>query len=159
MKDYKFIRSIVNTTLLVSVVFATTAMAASKSKKIKDGWSEAYGGSAEIAEFIYMATNILFFSVGTKALVDVNKEKIIDVIKNSKVICSKNLTLNGEDKDGVNFPKNEPQMIYLDCEKWSNKMSLKQKQLLSVHEYLPLLGKIDEHYILSSELVSRYKVN
>ena len=159
MKHYKLIRSIVNTTLLFSVVFAATAMATSKTKKIKDGWSEAYGGSAEIAEFIYMATNILFFSVGTKALANVDKNKIIDVIKNSKVICSKNLTLNGEDKDGVNYPKNEPQMIYLDCEKWSDKMSLQQKQLLSVHEYLPLLGKIDEHYILSSELVRHYKAN
>lgn len=150
---------IVVTILLFSVSFSTIAAASSKPKKVKDGWSEAYGGSAEIAEFIYMATNILFFSVGTKVLSDINKNKIINVIKNSKVVCSKNLILDGEDKDGVNFPKQEPQIIYLDCEKWSTKMSFKQKQLLSVHEYLPLLGKTDEHYILSSELVRNYKAN
>ncbi|MEA9358139.1 hypothetical protein SHI21_18035 [Bacteriovorax sp. PP10] len=99
---------------LILILSANTAVCSSNnknSKKVKNGWSEAYGG----------------------------------VIKNSKVICSKKLILDGSLKDGINFPNKKNQVIYLDCDKWS------------VHEYLPLLGRTDTNYAVTSEMVGNYK--
>lgn len=138
--------------------FAGKGDTSSKPSKGKGGWGESYGGNGEIAEFKSKAMEVFYFALknGDALNLNLTYANAQAAISEALVLCARNLTLNGVTKDAINYPKEWPQRIELDCSKWST-LDINEKRILAVHEFLPLLGFEDVDYRLSTDLIIHYK--
>jgi hypothetical protein len=145
--------------LLLSHVVVFAAKDDNKGKDSKKGWRESYGGDSTIADFksnaLYMADTIGAddFKAITNQEITYFKQAVI----NSDIECRQNLVLDGVTKDAINFPNQSPQKILLNCDKY-NSLVIPSKQLLSMHEYLPLIGIDDSTYQFSQKLFYQFQV-
>ncbi len=109
------------------------------------------------AEFKALASNVFYITKFTNVL-NLNYDNVLDKIRATEFFCARNIEVDGEPKDAVNFPLRSPQLIVLNCEKWSAALTDKQKKILVVHEFLPIMGMEDFDYNKSS-LVLRIHEN
>lgn len=156
MKRFKLLTAV----FLITISASCFAGKSEKSKDTKRGWRESYGGDSRIADFkassLLVADTIdsnIFYTITERSISEF-KSTILDSI----IVCEQNLVLEGVSKDAINFPKLKPQKILLDCEKWQS-LSQNTKYLLSIHEYLPLLGIDDTSYEYSNKIFKSFQLS
>lgn len=109
------------------------------------GWRESYGGDSIIMEFKHVAKEVVYVLKEHHFKTDsgLNVSELKNIINNSYVECGKDLILDQQPKDAINYPNESPQRIVFDCKKWNSEFSTAQKYRIAIHEYLPLSGLDD----------------
>lgn len=143
--------------IMLSISQLSYAKEATSKESTKKGWRESYGGDSDISDFKSIGYSVFshlsnsFFYENFK----IPQNDFLNTIQKSIVICEENLTLEGQKKDAINYPFKAPQLIKLNCEKFS-KLSYNLKVRLVIHEYLPLNFIEDIDYFKSQLIESEY---
>lgn len=116
------------------------------------GGHEGNGGDVYAIEFMAMAERILLH-LKKNQIKEVNalKKAIKEVTVESSI---QPLLLDGLDKDALNFPKQKK--IIFSRLRW-NEITLFQKPILVLHEYLGIIGNPDTGYQVSRALLEKYQ--
>ena len=141
---------------IVALSFSTYAGSSGGAKKVK-GWRESYGGDSRIAEFKLKAAEV-FYHTRFDSYLGKEYSQILKVVDNLQVNCRDDLYLDGEKKQAINYPLRNPQLLELDCTTWSQELTIKQKILLVIHEFLPLMGIEDIDYGTSLKVYEKYLI-
>lgn len=104
------------------------------------------------AELKALASNVFYITKFTNIL-NLNYDTVLENIRKTEFLCARNIEVDGVLKDAANFPSRIPQLIVLNCDKWISALTEKQKKILVIHEFLPILGFEDMDYSKSSSIL------
>lgn len=133
---------------------------------LRVGDREGNGGDPALSEFVNILNNIVTTLESDKAL-NLTTEGILrkasfsilrEKLVKARLLCSnknKELMLKDTPVTAINIPDTFPQIIILDCEKFT-KLSHLDKERLVVHEALYLDNINDDNYFSSNNLLSKY---
>lgn len=117
---------------------------------------ETNGGDGVSAEFLAILDQTL--AALTDAYLSEDQTILVEALASKRTVVAVStaaeLYLDGVEKDAINHPTLAPPRIIISRKSWSRLTAI-QKKHLGLHEMLPLVGRPDQDYKLSSELANK----